>query len=507
MGSRPFFFLQFVILCISLTLSGQDMFPDHPVTLSGKSRTINQVLDEFTLQTGYYFTFDAALIPGEEKVRFQVSGLPLKNALDSLLRDSTIEYRVIRRNIVMFRKNETTPLPVEPGIGRYILKGRVVDDPSGKPLAYATIALSGTSLGSITNEEGDFSFKVPENIFNPVLVVSYMGYRNKVVPVSYPSGDNLTIRLEKEVIPLQEVIIRYADPVSLVREALAKIPDNYLQDPSAMTAFYRESVRRNDRCMSYTEAVLDVAKGPYSPSLQADYARIRKGRKITDHSARDTVMIKLRSGVYSSLTLDIIKNPPDFLSGDFQELYDMDFSDMMTYGDRLVYVISFRQKERIPVLMFQGKLYLDQESLAIIAADFEYNPELIQTEPELFMVSSSPHIHIKPILARYHIDYRELQGRYSLSQVRAEVEMKVRKRRRWMGALYRITLEMAVTDVNPGERLKINMSERVKPGTVMADQPFEFDPLFWGPYNTIQPEATLMESLRRLEQYLNKPGE
>jgi len=118
------------------------------------------------------------------------------------------------------------------------------------------------------------------------------------------------------------------------------------------------------------------------------------------------------------------------------------------------------------------------------------------------LVSSSPKIRIRPVFARYHANYREMNGRFHISQVRAELEMKVRKRRQWIGARYHITIEMAITDVVPGERLKISLSDRVRPDLVMADQPFEFDPAFWGIHNTIEPEASLREALQRIEHSL-----
>ena len=507
MGSRLVLPLQIVILFVSITLAGQDSIPDVHVTLSAKNRTINQVLDEITLQTGYYFTYNAALISGKDKVRFQVTDMPLEEALDQLLRNPRFAYRVISRNIVIYQKNDKPPSPLVPEIDRSILKGRVVDGRSDKPLAYATIALYGTPLGSITNQTGGFSFKIPPDLADPMIMVSYLGYKNMFIPVSYPVDQEMTIRLEKETIPLQEVIIRFADPELLLREAMNRIPSNYLQDHSTMTAYYRESVKRNDRCMVYSEALLDVAKGPYKPLSSGDQVRIRKGRKITDLSTEDTVVIKLRSGIYTSLSLDVVKNRPNFLTEDFLDRYDLDFTDMMTYGDRLVYVISFQQKSHIADLMFRGRIYLDQEHLAIVAADFEFNPELIHKEPGLFLVSRSPRIRIRPILARYHVDYRVMEGIYHLSQVRALVEMKVRKRRQWIGARYRISIEMAITDVNPDQRLRINVADRVKPNTVLSDQPFEFDPLFWGIYNTIEPEATLMESLQRIEHNLQEINE
>ncbi len=496
-------FLVFLSLaCLSAPLTGQDTLPEIGITIDARNRTVGQVLDEITLQTGYDFTYDASLISTEERVQFRVKEMPLDRTLDSLFRQPRLAYRIIDRNIVIFRKNRSSPAPLNEQIDRSVLRGVVVDSRSGKPLPYATIALYGSSLGSISNQEGEFSFKLPGDLPDPLLVFSYMGYGRRFVPVKYPLMEQLVVRLEKETIPLQEVVIRYTDPEVLWKEAMERIPLNYMDGHASMTAFYRESVKRDDHYMIYSEAVLDVAKGPYRTLSAGDQVSIRKGMKITDVTTEDTVMVKLRSGIYTSLSLDVVKNRPDFLSDDFPELYDLEFTDMMSYGDRLVYVISFRQKSHITDLLFKGQLYLDQETLAILAADFEFNPELIQREPGLFLVSSSPKIRIRPVFARYHADYREMNGRFHISQVRAELEMKVRKRRQWIGSRYQITIEMAITDVVPGERLKISLSDRVRPDLVMADQPFGFDPAFWGIHNTIEPEASLKDALQRIERSL-----
>ena len=100
----------------------------------------------------------------------------------------------------------------------------------------------------------------------------------------------------------------------------------------------------------------------------------------------------------------------------------------------------------------------------------------------------------------YHVDYRSAGERYYVSQVRAELELKVRKRRNWMGSKYTIAIEMAVTDLIPNQRLRINSTERVKSHVILNDEPYQFDPLFWGIYNTIEPEASLLESISKLEQ-------
>lgn len=495
---RPAALLLMLSLFIYLPVRCQETLPNTLVTIHARNQTVNNILEEITLQTGYHFTYDASIIKGRQKVQYSVTGVPLRQALDSLLLDPQIDYRTIEKNIVIYRKNESSPTPISNTIDRAILKGHVVDRRSGKPLSYATIALLETSLGSITNQQGEFSFKIPLNLPDPMLVISYMGYNSRVTPVIYPIEEELEIQLERELIPLQEVIIRYSNPASLLHEAIKRIPANYLDDHSTMTAFYRESVKRNDHCMVYSEAVLDVAKGPYNSVAFGDQVTIAKKRKISDVTTADTVLLKLKSGISTSLNLDIIKNKPDFLEDDFQTRYNLEFTDMMTYGDRLVYVISFKQKESIPDLLFKGQLYLDQESLAILAADFEFNPDLLHREPGLFLVSKSPKIHITPVEAKYHVDYRSVENRYYISQVRAEVEMKVRKKRKWFSSRYTISIEMAITDLIPAQRLRITPADRVRSNIVLADEPFEFDPQFWGVHNTIEPEASLLESIQKL---------
>ena len=495
----PALLLLIFFLSSTLPLIAQESLPSVLVSVSSRNKTIDQVLEEITLQTGYHFTYDASIIDGKQKVQLRVGNQPMKNALDSLLQNPRLDYRTIERNIVIYRKNEIAPEPFSSSIDRSLLKGRVTDNRSGKPLPYATIALLETSLGSISNQQGEFSFKIPVDLSDPIMVVSYMGYKSRMLPVTYPLEDELIIELEKEVIPLQEVIIRYSDPVKLLQEAIRRIPGNYLDEHATMTAFYRESIKRNEHCMVYSEAVLDVAKSPYASLTQNDHIGIVKRRKITDLTAEDTIFIKLRSGITTSMSLDVMKNRPDFLLDDFQERYNLDFTDMMTYGDRLVYVISFQQRKEIQDLLFKGQIYLDQESLAVVAVDFEFNPALLPREPGIFLVSRSPNINIRPVMARYHVDYRSVNNQYYVSQVRAEVELKARKRKRWISSRYRISIEMAITDLIPNQRLRINPADRVSRNIVLADEPFQFDPEFWGIHNTIEPELSLMESIRKLE--------
>ncbi len=55
------------------------------------------------------------------------------------------------------------------------LKAKVVDE-NNKPLVGATVYFDGTTRGVITNMDGFFNIKKPENVSEPILVITYLGY-------------------------------------------------------------------------------------------------------------------------------------------------------------------------------------------------------------------------------------------------------------------------------------------------------------------------------------------
>lgn len=84
-----------------------------------------------------------------------------------------------------------------------LVNGTVLDADNNEPLIGATVMQEGTTNGVITDFDGNFSLPVNKSVGN--VVVSYVGYTQKVVP--FKSGDNLTIRLSSEDQVLDEVVV------------------------------------------------------------------------------------------------------------------------------------------------------------------------------------------------------------------------------------------------------------------------------------------------------------
>lgn len=83
------------------------------------------------------------------------------------------------------------------------VQGVITDKSTGEPLIGATIAQKGTSNGTITNFNGEFSLSVPSGA---TLVISYVGYVNQEINAGQGSS-NLKIQLNEETKSLQELVV------------------------------------------------------------------------------------------------------------------------------------------------------------------------------------------------------------------------------------------------------------------------------------------------------------
>ncbi len=499
--------LLFLLFMFSPQSFSQDL-SKLTVSVRAVNKPFQAVLDDLTEQCGYYFTFDSRLVDGQKKISLSLKDVTVQKAIDTLFQEPYLEYKIINRNIVIYpvkpQKRDLVKDTLRRVGNRLEVSGMITDLKTGKPLPYATIAVMDSYFGTISNTDGTFLLRIPDTLDQPLLVTSYIGYKNQYTPVSFNNREAVKISMNKSLISLQEVIIRYQDPASLLSESIKRINKNYMNEAAGMQAYYREKVKKDDKCMLFSEAVVEIAKAPYSSSLAIERTRLLKGRKITNIDFQDTVILKIQSGLNSMLQLDIVKNPPLFLSEDFSSLYNLRFSDVVSFKDRLVYVISFEQKENVVETLFRGDIYIDRESLAIIAADFNYDPLRLAKEENMFVAKKSRNLKIRPLSAQYHVEYSQTGDNYHFSQAQGEVRFKLRKRREWISSKYQINLEIAVTNIEPGNPPRIRSGEQLKPSTIMSDQVFDYDPDFWGDYTTITPEASLTDALKQIGKSMSE---
>ena len=85
-----------------------------------------------------------------------------------------------------------------------ILKGKIVDDSTGQPIANASVIISGTRTGVHSGGDGLFSIRIPEGDQKEAITVSYIGYITQSIIITHGLGE---IRLKREEKALEDVVV------------------------------------------------------------------------------------------------------------------------------------------------------------------------------------------------------------------------------------------------------------------------------------------------------------
>lgn len=384
--------------------------------------------------------------------------------------------------------------------------GEVTEESSNKPLVFATLTVEGTNISTITNTEGNFLLKVPKEYTDKNVVISFLGYKTKKVPIANLKPEKNEISLEVSVTQLSEININAPkDALALVKETLRNRVDNYFDDPTLMTAFYRETIKRRRRNVSLAEAVVNVYKTPYS-SARDDVVELYKARKSTDYSKLDTVALKLQGGPYNTLYVDMMKYPEYIFSEEDLSNYKFTFDRSTRTNDRLIYVIKFDQYEGIIEPLYHGELFIDVGNKILTSATFSLNITDRKKAAQLFVRRKPAKVDVWPTEVSYRVDYREKDGKWFYGYSSVFMEFKVDWEDKWFNSMYSMTAEMAITDWDKNLTGEIpRYRERIKKSIILSDEASGFsDPNFWGEYNIIEPEKSIESAIKKIQRQLRR---
>lgn len=196
-----------LILCfLAIQLSAASVYSQYvSLNLSMKNTTVGAVINSIKSQTGYEFSYDADLL---DKVIGTVS-VDMKNEqietiLNKIFGGTDINFRVLNNRI--FLKEEPGKLKnlsvVNQQQSQKTVKGTVVDA-ANIPVIGANVFVKGTTHGTITDMEGNFTLtNVAEN---STLVISYIGFLEKNVEVGNKTSFDIVLLEDSK--KLEEVVI------------------------------------------------------------------------------------------------------------------------------------------------------------------------------------------------------------------------------------------------------------------------------------------------------------
>lgn len=390
-----------------------------------------------------------------------------------------------------------------------IISGRITDAASRQPIPAVNIQLKNGSTGTVTNTQGDFTFKIPVHLSADSVLISCIGYRS-VTRVFTEDRPAVNIPLERAVISLPEVAVQPRSGLDLLKKAIAAIPVNYDTADSRMTGFYREDIRLNNDTLNYNESVLDIYKTFRVEKTYRDQIRLIKGRKMPARPNNDPVfynwMGNIRNTAYSSLGEDIVKynavqNSP--LAPDNYRYYDYTLLETVSEDDHYLQVVQIAPRKNHRKGLVKGRIYIDEGSLAIVRYEIETTPQgndwvnkhgkggIRYTLMSKVVGAGFDFSGLKLVLS-----YRPYHGKYYLHTVSRHWDIIINSHKRNMRDVpWKGDFNLLITDVNKDsvQRFQTDVSSRETSMNYLVGN--NYDAAFWEHYNILQPE--LPDSLKK----------
>lgn len=189
---HKFLFLFLFCVALGLTASAQK------VTMSFQQVKLEKVFSEITKQTGLTVAYSRTLINPEQLVTVNAKDRDLSKVLEDIFKGKDLTYEVGDK--IYVKKKEEQQISSNPKGVKNIV-GQVLDD-KGQPIIGASVLEKGTTNGTITDIDGNYSLKANSS---SVLVISYLGYKSQELAVS--AGKLSKIILHEDTEQLEEVVV------------------------------------------------------------------------------------------------------------------------------------------------------------------------------------------------------------------------------------------------------------------------------------------------------------
>ena len=167
--------------CLGIVVSAALFLPSQAsaddISLNLKNVTVKRAIAALQ-QSHYSLTVDASQIDMERRITVAAEDEPIENVLAQIFAGQDVSYEINGRSIVVTRR--AVPRVAEKAVSR-TLSGVVRDD-KGATIVGATVVVKGTTTGVTTDIDGRYSLRVSAD--NPVLQISFVGYRTAEVAVA-----------------------------------------------------------------------------------------------------------------------------------------------------------------------------------------------------------------------------------------------------------------------------------------------------------------------------------
>ena len=169
------------------------------ITIQVKNQPIQKVFDDLSKQTGLKFFYGEAIANRNVQVNLKFKNAPINSVLNEITRQANLYFKRENNTIAVSLGNAgNASVPVTQD--RKVTG--IITDERGEPIIGANVVVKGTSKGTVTDLNGEYSIEANGK---SILLISYIGYLSEEVAVG--NNKTLNIQLKEDAQKLDEVVV------------------------------------------------------------------------------------------------------------------------------------------------------------------------------------------------------------------------------------------------------------------------------------------------------------
>ncbi len=219
--TKKVIYVAITLFCLNLTLVAQT------ISLKMNSVSVKEAITQLKKESGYSFVYAAGDLDTQKIINVQAS--QLEDAIKQILKGQEVTYEMRGRDVIV-KKIVRKSVPN----GKRGKVSGLITDASGEPIIGANVLLKGTSTGTITDVNGQFSLEAP---LDGNLVISYIGYEEKMIPISGKNSINVVLKENSKILD-EVVVVGYGvQKKKLVTGATIQVTGDKLSKLNTVDAF------------------------------------------------------------------------------------------------------------------------------------------------------------------------------------------------------------------------------------------------------------------------------
>lgn len=305
--------------------------------------------------------------------------------------------------------------------GPITINGKISNEQSSQPIGRASVSINNRGVGTATNEAGLFVLIIPAANLGDTLNISCIGFNTKRIPVAgLKDNQNLNVALQLSNNELLEVTITHYDAIKVLQKAIARIPENNINQSHLLRGFYRMYTFKDDTPLQLSESVFDVFNFGYGDK-RADLFRLIKARN--EKNTQDFGSLEFGQKPNTIFEQDIVNHLPacGFLNEEGLKRHEFEVTGVVDINGHDAYQLEFKEKAGTAKDTYRGVMYIDTKTYAFVSFDFGLSPGGLKVPAKNNFILKSligiGGVGMKITGDRMRVNYQKVNDKWVLSSV------------------------------------------------------------------------------------------